>query len=404
MENSRVSHLGHLKWCCLMGGAALIGLASGTALGAVVATGLAFGVGWLAAGGRLLRGSASATVTEPVSVPAAETAPCSSPGSSRFTLPADFPLWSQHFGGQFDTTRASVTRVNVLVQSGVGEIGSSFGAIHRLIQGQQDSLRSVLDNLSEGGAADVSLHTLNQEIARTAQALNGFARLVIEVSKLNMDVYFQVEDMAAELAGIGKFVDGVEWVAKRTTLLALNASIEAANVGAAGRGFQVVANEIRCLAQRSRQISVDIRTSTAAVQSLVQQTQQAARQSASQDLSALLGSKSQLDSVCRQMGVLDARIIARMDEVAEISSAIEARTGATVRSLQFEDISRQMLDHVDADLRALSLTLTRLGEQVDAAGDTPLLQLSEQILAEERSTNPHLPSQSELTAGSIELF
>lgn len=375
---------------CVLAGVAVAALLLGSPAGAWLAAAAAAGAGWLGAGWL------GAT-------PAADLSPAAD-GEPRGPTPeSDFAAWSLQFSQEFDTSRSSVARVNDLVQSGVGDLGRSLSEIHRLIQGQQAALQGVLENLT-AGSSEVSLRTLIGDIAMTAGALNGFARLVIEVSKLNMDVYFEVEDMAAELAQIGKFVDGVDWVAKQTTLLALNASIEAASVGVAGRGFQVVANEIRTLAQRSRQISADIRASNVSLQSRVRQTQEAARQSASQDLSALLGSKSELDRIRQKMGDLDARIAGRMADVHEISAAIGARTSVAVRSLQFEDISRQIVGYVDADLRALSSTLTRLGEPSRTSGLENLETLSRQILAEERAGAPHLPGQTELTAGTIELF
>lgn len=318
------------------------------------------------------------------------------------SIPAgEFSDWSSAFCNNFDRSRDSVSRVKGLVQSAVGELAKSFAGMNRLIQTQQASLQGLLSNM--GGEAslssDISIEQISREVSATASALDGFARLVMQVSKLNMNVYFQVEDMAEELGRIASLVNGVEWVARQTTLLALNASIEAAHVGEAGKGFQVVAGEIRSLAERSKQISRDIRQCTESAQSLVQLAQEGARSSASQDLSVLLRSKTRLDAIRTQMGGANERIISRMDEVAMISSHIGEHTGDAVRSLQFEDISRQILEHVDADLFALSSTLRDLGQ----AGPQ-LVDRSEELLANKRRGIPHLPEQDELGAGTIELF
>jgi methyl-accepting chemotaxis protein len=404
-QNRQGIPTGNYLW---QGGAVILALAGAsffaglpTLLGVSVALLLGYWMGyWM---GR-------ASVVGPSARPAEETRPRTEQAptlepvavSSLESIPIwEFSQWSQSFGGQFDRSRDSVSRVKGLVQSAVGELAASFAGMNRLIQTQQASLQSLLSNM--GGEAslssDISIEQISREVSATARALDGFARLVMQVSKLNMDVYFQVEDMAEELGRIASLVNGVEWVARQTTLLALNASIEAAHVGEAGKGFQVVAGEIRSLAERSKQISRDIRQCTESAQCLVQLAQEGARSSASQDLSVLLQSKTRLDAIRIQMGGANERIISRMDEVSVISSHIREHTGAAVRSLQFEDISRQILEHVDEDLLALSSTLRDLGE-----GGPQLMERSEELLASRRSGIAHLPEQDQLCAGEIELF
>lgn len=339
-----------------------------------------------------------------------ETIVVETPSSVVFT--SEFPAWSAHMAQQVEAPRTHIARVHDLMRSAVQDLGTSFSDINELCQQQQTALKSVLagSGSPEGNEEDVSVHRLNLEIGSTADTLNGFARLVIQASKCNMDVYFEVADMTEELARIGKLVDGVEWVAEQTTLLALNASIEAARVGEAGKAFQVVAAEIRTLAQRSKKISDDIRTSTASALSLVEQAQTASRKSASQDLSSLLGSKARLDGIRANMERLDHATSARMDDVSSMSSAISSRTSTAIRSLQFEDITRQILERVESDLSALSSTFGQLGEKVGVASESSQLDslslkaLSDQLLAEQREFIPHLPEQSELTGGTIDLF
>lgn len=82
-----------------------------------------------------------------------------------------------------------------------------------------------------------------------------------------------VEQMIADLAGIpqkiGNLVNGITYVAKQTKMVSINATIEAARVGDLGRGFQVVAEEVGQLSDRSTEAATQVREAITEVESLI---------------------------------------------------------------------------------------------------------------------------------------
>ncbi|WP_445262251.1 methyl-accepting chemotaxis protein [Pseudomonas sp. EA_15y_Pfl1_P104] len=86
------------------------------------------------------------------------------------------------------------------------------------------------------------------------QAVSGMSSMVSEIN----DSTQSVADLAGQVREIGKVIDVIRGIADQTNLLALNAAIEAARAGEQGRGFAVVADEVRALAHRTQISTVDI--------------------------------------------------------------------------------------------------------------------------------------------------
>ncbi|EWC42710.1 methyl-accepting chemotaxis protein [Stutzerimonas stutzeri] len=173
-----------------------------------------------------------------------------------------------------------------------------------------------------------------------------------------------VTRLAEEAAGIGKVIDVIRAIAEQTNLLALNAAIEAARAGEAGRGFAVVADEVRGLAQRTQSSTQEIERMIGAIQSATEQSVRDMQQSSE----FASRSQSMADEADQALGLIAERVgqINEMNLVIASAAEEQAQVAREVdRNLvTIRDISEQSASGAQQTLAA-SDELARLATQLN---------------------------------------
>ena len=179
------------------------------------------------------------------------------------------------------------------ISASAGEVADaveevSHGAESQVAQLRQvnealDGIRTRGDNLV-GGAQEV--HSLASAIEAEAEAkrveIDRALKILFDVRTIVEQAAGQVRELSTTASDINKFVVSVGRIAEQTNLLSLNAAIEAARAGEAGRGFGVVAGEVRKLADQTQAAADDVVKMTETVTMRVAATSKAMEQGVTQ--------------------------------------------------------------------------------------------------------------------------
>jgi methyl-accepting chemotaxis protein len=281
----------------------------------------------------------------PPAVIETESVPVATPTEPDYTILGQWIGFADVQRHTLDVLRAEIERTSELVEDATLDLSRRFRELAETAREQSRRVDEIVA-MARFIEIDGQRVQIDDLVINMQQMINDMIANIVQLSMNAMNMVYLLDDVQKDVGELEKSITDIDGINRQTNFLALNATIEASRAGEAGRTFAVVANEVRHLSKTTSALADRMRAKVMAVVKGVREGHNILRSIANTDMSPQMLAKERVDrtmsSLVEQTRHFEVVLAGTSASSEEMSSVI----GRMVTGMQFQDLTKQRLEHV----------------------------------------------------------
>lgn len=251
--------------------------------------------------------------------------------------------------------------VSDLVESNISDVSKTFQDLALHTKDQSDRVHSLAEAAKnvEFQGSQIELGQIIETVDNHIMSMIG---KLIETSKHGIEVVYALDDVTKDVDKVEGLITNIEGINKQTSLLALNARIEAARAGDAGKGFAVVAHEVQELAKSVNELATTMREEISKVAAGVRLGHTQIKSVANVDLSENIMVKDSVRELMDCIVEQNNSYTEALHSSVAASNDISKDIGSVIMRLQFQDRAKQRMENITGTLQVMERSINAYEE------------------------------------------
>lgn len=305
---------------------------------------------------------------------------------------------------QLNEAIEDIGHVQEVVGNASSNLNSSLSGLRDASSNQQDMLAGLVKELIQLAQNKGEAGEFEQYSKVSERVVNQLLQSLQEIHQASIDASQLFTLMLGGIDAIDSLLSDIVNINSQTNLLALNAAIEAARAGEAGRGFAVVADEVRNLSKRTEEFSGQISEKVKGLGEAIQSVSANMDIVTNFDISSQAAGQQQISSMWKEVEALAVDAEERSERVAEVAEKIDGLVGESIIQLQFEDITVQQLQQLNGRLDVMKQLMRQAMDNTEQ--DSHEVDKVSRLILELQNfkhitVNGH---QESMSSGDVDLF
>ncbi|SCA56767.1 conserved hypothetical protein [Candidatus Terasakiella magnetica] len=244
-------------------------------------------------------------------------------------------------------------KVTDLSESSVQGMTGKFIEMHSLAENQSKRMEDFA-YASSKITIDEEEISISEAFSTLEKNLSIVVEKILQLSQHGISMSYTLQDLGTYVDEIHSYMNEIQNITKQTNFLAINAKIEAQRAGEAGRGFNVVANEVRLLSQSIDKISTSINNKMGQIFESVTKSQTSMEALTTMDMTENLLVKDRLEKISSGLMEKNASMEQLLNVSAQETHHFADNINQIIKDMQFQDRATQSMSTVMAALEMSS--------------------------------------------------